>query len=85
MITVNSEFQYVHAAAVSSRCDESATRWAVWRAVPGDDPFQFLPKIRSQFESSCTHLDSLSVFEQGADLAIARGLRALGGAERRRA
>ena len=28
-MTVNSEFQYVQAAAVSSRCDESAMRWAV--------------------------------------------------------
>ena len=28
-ITVNSEFQYVQAAAVSRRCDESAIRWAV--------------------------------------------------------
>src|SRR4051794_12783313 len=27
--TVNSEFQYVHAAAVNSRCDESAMRCAV--------------------------------------------------------
>ena len=26
---MNSEFQYVQAAAVSSRCDESAIRWAV--------------------------------------------------------
>ena len=28
-MTVNSEFQYVHAAAVISRCDESAMLWAV--------------------------------------------------------
>ena len=28
-MTVNSEFQYVQAAAVNSTCDESATRWAV--------------------------------------------------------
>ena len=28
-MTVNSEFQYVHAAAVSSQLDESAMRWAV--------------------------------------------------------
>ncbi len=28
-MTVNSEFQYVHAAAVNSQLDESAMRWAV--------------------------------------------------------